>query len=176
MIDPHLFLDLELDQAPFHLLMWAVLPWAGDDGCWYHECWLAYFETASLLYLIGCVCCTNRSSTLCSLDGSTLCCRWGLLSVVGSGALLGPMWSRISSHFRLTVVVSSWKCSRNWSPAIARGFDAPESTIIVLDSGMVSRLSGLSDVVCVRFSGWAPFDFRATCAAFVQTLWNYCRD
>jgi hypothetical protein len=39
MIDPHLFLDLELDQAPFHLLMWAVLSWAGDDGCWYHECW-----------------------------------------------------------------------------------------------------------------------------------------
>ncbi len=36
---------------------------------------------------------------------------------------------------------------------IARGIDAPESTIIVLDPGMVSRLGGLSDVVCVRFSG-----------------------
>ena len=35
----------------------------------------------------------------------------------------------------------------------ARGIDAPESTIIVLDPGMVSRLGGLSDVVCVRFSG-----------------------
>ena len=40
-----------------------------------------------------------------------------------------------------------------WIFAIARGIDAPESTIIVLDPGMVSRLSGLSDVVCVRFSG-----------------------
>jgi hypothetical protein len=73
-------------------------------------------------------------------------------------------------------VVSSWKCSRNGSSAIARGIDAPESTIIVLDPGMVSRLGGLSDVVCVRFSGWAPFDFRVVRTALVQTLWNYCRD
>ncbi len=102
-----------------------------------------------------------------------LWCRLGLLSVRGSGTLLGPMWSRISSHFRLAdVVSSSWKCSINWSSAIARGIDAPESTIIVLDPGMVSRLGGLSDVVCVRFSGWAPFDFRVARAAFVQTLWN----
>ena len=134
------------------------------------------FGVLVLLYLIGCVCWANRSSTLCSLDGNTRC-RWGLLSVGGSGTLLGPMWSRISSHFRLAVVVSSsWKCSRNRSSAIARGIDAPESTIIVLDPGMVSRLGGLSDVVCVRFSGWAPFDFRVARAAFVQTLWNYCRD
>ncbi len=111
------------------------------------------FKPLVLLYLIGCVCCTNRSSTICSLDGSTLCfvgggllrlCTSGSLyvpivallpdallkslypyrgvfCVVGSGALLGPMWSWISSHFRLAVVVSSWKCSRNGSSAIARG-------------------------------------------------------
>ncbi len=64
------------------------------------------------------------------------------MSVVGSGALLGPMWSRISSHFRLAVVISSWKSSRNGSSAIARGklIDAPESTIIVRDPGISSRV------------------------------------
>jgi hypothetical protein len=77
-----------------------------------------------------------------SLDFLIECCRG-----------FHRMWSRISSHFRLAVVVSSRKCSRNRSSAITRDIDAPESTIIVLDRGMVSRLGGLSDVVCVRFSG-----------------------
>ncbi len=67
--------------------------------------------------------------------------------------LLEPGLSRISSRFKLAVLVSSSECARNESLAIARGIDEPESTIIVLDPGMVSRLSGLSDVVCVRFSG-----------------------
>jgi hypothetical protein len=75
------------------------------------------------------------------------------------------MWSRILSHFRLAVVVSSWKCSRNGSSAIARGIDAPESTIIVIDPGISSL--HIASVSSIRLSSLALDDVVNACVSTV---------
>jgi hypothetical protein len=50
------------------------------------------FDPLVLLRLIGCVCCTNRTSTLCSLDGSTLCfVGGGLFRLCTSGTVYVPI-------------------------------------------------------------------------------------
>ncbi len=61
----------------------------------------------------------------------------GVLFCVGASVLLEPGLSRVSSRFRLAVVVSSSECARKGSLAIARGI----AVVSCLGGGIITRQS-----------------------------------
>ncbi len=147
-----LFISVASDRAYFSALVWndwspsnfRFRPGAGTlssshvsllaVGWWL---WLLYswvltrifasgviaLKPVVLLFLVGCISCANTSSTLCSLDGSTLCCVGG---VSLDYALAGPYMCRLLQYCQ----------TRNWSLCI-RSTTLPVYGLALHMSGVV---------------------------------------